>query len=65
MISPRQMFNIVTLAVLLAAALYLLTGCSVTLPLGEDGKYGSVKVGYYAPDAMFGLAVNPSTLHDK
>ena len=65
MISPQQMFSIVAAACLWAAALFLLTGCSITFPLGQEGKLGSVKVGYYPPETLWGLAVNPRTLNDK
>ena len=64
MISPQQMFSIVAAACLWAAALFLLTGCAATFPIGEAGKFGSIKVGYYPPDTLFGLAV-PRTLNDK
>lgn len=43
-----------------------LTLCSVTMPLGEDGRYGEIFVGYRLPDVERRWDVlNQSTLRDK
>ncbi len=44
------------------AVILLLSGCAVTCPLGEDGKYGEIYAGYRLPVT---LTERPVFLPDK
>ena len=55
-------------ALLLLPLLALLGGCTVTMPLGDQGQYGEVFVGYRPPVRTVLLSeniLNTPTLRDK
>jgi hypothetical protein len=58
---------------ILAGCALALSGCAVTIPLGEEGRYGAIEIAYRLPGERIRRAVtvwNPpvfrtSTLGDK